>query len=192
MHGIAGLALDHLLESTREDARFATLVRRRYRFCGAAFVVDLSGWSALCEARTIVDALMRARAMHGQISALVGGHGGQVVKTAGDDLFAVFGDPARAVACGAEVISRCRDQLEDGLLAPCIGIASGEMLVVPDQDLWGAAVNRASRLAEDTATAGDLLVDQQTLDAIGPDRWKSEGIEYRLAGRTRLARKILL
>lgn len=192
MHGIAGVALDHLLQSTREDARFATLVRRRYRYIGAAFVVDLSGWSSLCEARTIVDALMRARAMHGLISAIVGGLGGQVVKTAGDDLFAVFGEPARAVSCGAEVMTRFTEAAEDGLLAPCIGISSGEMLVVPDQDLWGSPVNRASRLAEDTAQAGDLLVDQHTIDFIGADRWKSEPVEYRLAGRLRLARKILL
>ena len=40
----------------------------------------------------------------------------------------------------------------------CIGVGTGRVLRVGEGDLWGREVNYASKLGEDTAGPGDILV----------------------------------
>lgn len=81
-----------VLDAASQPHGLTDALRRRWRFIGSVFVADLAGWSALCERLTTMEALVKANQTHAYIAAMVGDHGGQVVKTSGDNLFAVFGD----------------------------------------------------------------------------------------------------
>jgi class 3 adenylate cyclase len=49
---------------------------------------------------------------------------------------------------------------EDQVLL-CLGIGYGDMLRIAEDDVFGAEVNAASKLGEDTAKAGEILVTGQ-------------------------------
>ena len=48
-----------------------------------------------------------------------------------------------------------------------MGIGYGEMLRVGDLDVWGREVNAASKLGEDTAKAGDILLTRAAVESAG-------------------------
>jgi class 3 adenylate cyclase len=50
-----------------------------------------------------------------------------------------------------------RRKPEDQILL-CVGIGCGRVLRIGDDDVFGAEVNAASKLGEDTAEAGEILV----------------------------------
>ena len=55
-----------------------------------------------------------------------------------------------------------REPSEQVLL--CIGVGHGDMLRISDDDVFGAEVNAASKLGEDTAGPGEILVTANVLD----------------------------
>ena len=48
----------------------------------------------------------------------------------------------------------------------CIGLGYGDMLRIGDADVFGAEVNAASKLGEDTAEAWEILVTGNVRDAM--------------------------
>lgn len=114
----------------------------------AILVMDLADFSAL----TIREGPVAARAAAHRFWALgeacTASHAGEFVKGYGDDFMALFPtiDQAKAVA---ETITR--------LVPSAAGIGWGEVFVEPG-DAWGVEVNRASRLGEDIAGVGQVLL----------------------------------
>ena len=51
----------------------------------------------------------------------------------------------------------------------CLGIGFGPMLRIGDEDVWGKEVNVASRLGEDTAGSGEILVSEAVRAAVADD-----------------------
>ena len=51
-----------------------------------------------------------------------------------------------------------RDKPEEEKILLCIGLGFGTMLRIGDADVFGAEVNAASKLGEDTAEAWEILV----------------------------------
>jgi len=56
----------------------------------------------------------------------------------------------------------------------CVGMGYGDMLLVGDEDVFGAEVNAASKLGEDTAKAGEILVTENFRKHLE----KVEGLEF--------------
>ena len=79
-------------------------------------------------------------------------------------LLVTFRGPDQALACAvamqraAEAHNREVPPEEQVLL--CVGLGFGDMLVVGDEDVFGAEVNAASKLGEDTAKTGEILVTE--------------------------------
>jgi len=48
----------------------------------------------------------------------------------------------------------------------CIGLGYGDMLRIAEDDVFGAEVNAASKLGEDTAKEGEILVTGAVRDAV--------------------------
>ena len=112
---------------------------------------DLTGSTAVYEAignARAAEAITRLTQWIGRVCET---HGGRVVKTLGDGLFAVFPDGQRAI--GAVVaLQRAHTQRLAEWPDPIrmrlqIGVASGEVIEV-DGDCYGDAVNVASRLSD--------------------------------------------
>jgi len=91
-------------------------------------------------------------------------HDGIVIKIEGDSMLVIFRRPEKALACALAMqyktmeYNKAKPETEKILL--CIGLGSGKILKIGDTDVWGAEVNAASKLGEDTAKAGEILVTE--------------------------------
>lgn len=88
-------------------------------------------------------------------------HGGALIAQNADNMLAVFPDPGRALRASIEIQRRLR-RLNAGKRDAeqfhlCIGIESGPAYVLRD-NVYGACVNVASKLGEDLAGKGEILV----------------------------------
>jgi class 3 adenylate cyclase/DNA-binding SARP family transcriptional activator/tetratricopeptide (TPR) repeat protein len=103
------------------------------------------------------------------VSELIDTEGGQVFKTVGDAIHAVFGSPAAALRAALAVQASVASIAwgEVGRLAVRIGVYTGEAQLVAGE--WrGRALNRCARL-RDTAAGGQILVSQATVELVGDD-----------------------
>lgn len=64
-----------------------------------------------------------------------------------------------------------RDLPKEDAVLLCLGLGYGEVLRIGDADVFGAEVNAASKLGEDAAKAGEILMTDAFLGAleVSPD-----------------------
>jgi len=99
-------------------------------------------------------------------TTLVVDHGGQVIKTIGDEVLFTVADPAAAVEIALALAAR-GDDADDPFPAVRAGIAHGAV-VRRLGDVFGSTVNAASRLTS-AARPGTVLVDAGVHDALTSD-----------------------
>jgi class 3 adenylate cyclase len=94
-------------------------------------------------------------------------HGGQVLKTVGDGVLAVFDEAPGAVACARSIQTSlaARPQGRQPSLSHRIGVHAGHIFFLSG-DVMGATVNIAARL-EKEAPAGGICMSQSVIDACG-------------------------
>lgn len=167
------LLMDYV--GTTEAARRKDLEARLWREFGATravLVMDLSGFSTLTEKYGIVYNLATIHLMQRTVRPLIEGAGGVVVKFEADNCFAMFEGVSPAVQT-AVAIHRALQTLNSHTGEPFnirvgIGIDYGEVLLVGESDFFGLTVNRASKLGEDLAGAGDILLSEAAFRQIPP------------------------
>ena len=87
---------------------------------------------------------------------------GILLKVEADSLLLIFRSTTKAVECAVAMRKTAtnynvgRPDTEHILI--CFGIGVGNMLRIGEHDVYGDQVNAASKLGEDTAKAGDILV----------------------------------
>lgn len=136
----------------------------------AVFILDMSGFSLLTRKYGIVHYLSMVRRMQMTTEPIVKSYGGFMIKYEADNCFAVFPDPLSAVnaaiamqhAFSAENILTSEDL---DIHISC-GIDYGKILVVGHEDCFGDPVNRASKMGEDLAVAGEILVTKEAMQMI--------------------------
>lgn len=163
---MAGEELWRLIEQRAKNRDEADSIDRRIweRFgarCAVMFT-DLSGFSRRVEAFGIVHFLQVIYEHHQLVRPIAEAHLGTIVKKESDSLLLVFQEPESALAAAIEMQRACKlananRRPEDEILL-CIGIGFGEVLRVGSHDVFGAQVNAASKLGEDTARAWEILV----------------------------------
>ena len=108
---------------------------------------------------------------------------GILLKTEGDSMLVIFRDAEKAVCCAVDMQVRLK-QYNQGKPANeqielCLGIGYGDVLRIGDDDVFGAEVNAASKLGEDTAGPWEiLLTDNVRQQLAGDKRWRCEPIDY--------------
>ena len=136
----------------------------------AVFVLDMSGFSMLTRKYGIVHYLSMVKRMQLTTDPIVRSYSGQMLKYEADNCFAVFPDPLAAVnaaismqhAFAAENILTS-DDLDIHI---AVGIDYGKLLIVGHEDCFGDPVNRASKMGEDIAAAGEILITKEAMDMI--------------------------
>ena len=123
--------------------------------------LDLTGFTALTDARGDEAAAELAARLTDVVEAAAGEHGGRAVKWLGDGVMFHFPDPAAAVAAGLVLVERTP---EVGLPASRVGVAAGPV-VFRDGDYYGRTVNVAARVA-DYARPGEVLVTEEVRAAV--------------------------
>ena len=89
-------------------------------------------------------------------------------------MLVMFRNPRRALDCAIAMqkrlatYNRRRPAAEKVLL--CVGLGYGDVLRIGDDDVFGAEVNAASKLGEDTAGPEEILLTDAMKEAVGPTR----------------------
>jgi adenylate cyclase len=140
----------------------------------AVVFTDLSGFSRNVEKFGIVHFLQVIHEHHLLLLPIVEKHAGLLVKTEADSLLLLFRTVGRALDAALEMQRACanvneRRKPEEQILL-CVGIGYGDLLRIGDDDIWGREVNAASKLGEDTARAGEILMTLAAKEALGDAR----------------------
>ena len=136
----------------------------------AVLVMDMSGFSLLTQKYGIVHYLSMVKRMQLTTQPIVEQHGGQVVKFEADNCFAMFDDVYSATQASIamntafDAMNQFTDDEFDIRIS--IGIDYGDVLLIGGPDYFGHTVNRASKLGEDVAGPGEILVTADAFEQI--------------------------
>ena len=175
-----------IAERTQPDADKEWIDRRIWDLFGERWAVmftDLAGFSRHVAEFGIVHFLQVIYESQRLLVPVIEEYDGILLKLEGDSLLVMFRNPAKAVACSIamqgvlERYNQAREPSEQVLL--CVGLGYGDVLRIGDEDIFGAEVNAASKLGEDEAEAGDILVTSGLHDALDEHgSFRLEPIEY--------------
>ncbi len=115
------------------------------------------------EALSVVSASLNA------MKAVLPQHQGHLIKTLGDAVMCVFPDAGCAVDAAIEMQRAIVNLRPSGVAVQIrVGLHTGPV-VIGNDDVYGDTVNVAAYLA-DAATADQILIAEETLKALGPER----------------------
>ena len=136
----------------------------------AVFVLDMSGFSLLTRKYGIVHYLSMVRRMQLTTEPIVKSYNGSMIKYEADNCFAVFSDPLSAVNAAVAMqhafTSSNMFTPDDFDIHIACGIDYGKLLIIGHEDCFGDPVNRASKMGEDLAAAGEVLVTKEAMEMI--------------------------
>ncbi|MEQ1773387.1 MAG: adenylate/guanylate cyclase domain-containing protein [Burkholderiales bacterium] len=153
-------------DKTRIDKRIWNLFGEKW----AVLYTDLSGFSRNVTEFGIIHFLQTIYESHRLLVPVIQHGSGILLKTEGDSLMVIYRSVDDAVRSAIAMQNCCRRHSEN--LPPedkvllCIGIGFGDMLRIGDQDIYGAEVNTACKLGEDTAKAHEILISSAVADAV--------------------------
>ncbi len=136
----------------------------------AVFVLDMSGFSRLTRKYGIIHYLSMVRRMQLTTGPIVKSFDGYMIKYDADNCFALFPAPLNAI--NAAIAMQHAFDAANILTADDLdirigcGVDFGRILVIGSEDCFGDAVNRASKLGEDIAEAGDILVTKEAMQLV--------------------------
>ncbi len=143
---------------------------------------DMSGFSVLTRSHGIVHYLSMVRRMQEATRPIVHEHKGAIVKFEADNGFAVFPEPEnglRAAIAMNEVFEIENAKIPDAFdIRVSCGLDHGRIILLDGQDFFGEAVNVASKLGEDIASAGEILVSRAAMKHL-PAGHEFEGDQLR-------------
>lgn len=145
-------------------------IRARFERPLAVLISDMAGFSTITQQRGIIHFLALIQRMQALCVPIIEEHGGRLIKAEADNLFAVFPEPAMSLeaaigmraACAAD--AETRGELERVQVA--IGLGFGPVLDIDGHDFFGDQVNMASKLGEDIASSGQILLTRQLYTAL--------------------------
>jgi class 3 adenylate cyclase len=101
---------------------------------------------------------------------IVKSYGGTMIKYEADNCFAVFPDPLSAVnaAIAMQHAFAASNLLasDDLAINVACGIDYGKLLILDYEDCFGDPVNLASKIGEDIAAAGEILITKEAMEMI--------------------------
>ncbi len=148
-------------------ARIDEQIRERYQRPLAVMIGDMSGFSRITQAHGILHFLGLIQRMRALAAPIVRGHGGSLVKFEADNLYATFPSPDAALDAAIDLHAACESSARDpdDTVRMSLGLGFGPVLDIDGVDFYGDQVNLASKLGEDIAEAGEVLVSQDFLES---------------------------
>lgn len=125
---------------------------------------DLSGFSRGVAKFGIIHFLQTIQESERLLIPVIEDHDGILLKVEGDSFLVIFRNVTKGVQ-GAIAMQRTLkkynvDKPDEEKVLLCVGLGFGKMLRIGDTDVFGAEVNAASKLGEDTAKAWEILVTE--------------------------------
>ncbi len=152
-------------ERRQPGADHAAIDARIWKIFGerrAILVSDMTGFTLRTDQFGITHFLTLIHTMSDMAEPVLLKHDGFLLKCEADTLIVLFREPESAVRCAEELHATARehnrDRHPDEQINFCFGIGYGDILLIGDDDAFGAEINRAFKLGEDTARAGETLL----------------------------------
>ncbi|HEV2802060.1 MAG TPA: adenylate/guanylate cyclase domain-containing protein [Pyrinomonadaceae bacterium] len=157
--------LSDMIEQPERREEIARSIETIFAQEKAVLVLDMSGFSRTTRHHGIVSFLLMIHQMKLLARPAIEANRGLLVKAEADNLFCLFDTTADAIGAAAEIVRRLNTVNvllpEDRRLYASVGIGYGRILNVGDEDLYGDEVNLASKLGEDVAARGVVLLTEQ-------------------------------
>lgn len=148
--------------------------RKIYAMFGETWAVlcsDMSGFTSRTDEFGILHFLTLIHGMQVLMKPVVHQYNGLVLKEEADNLLVLFREVKDAASCALAMHRATswfnRNKSPDSTIEVCVGIGFGEILKIGDEDCFGAEVNRAFKLGEDIAAAGETLLTPEAVTALG-------------------------
>lgn len=125
---------------------------------------DVCDSSRLFEERGDAAARALIRSLLGQGAAILGAHGGRIVKTIGDELMVAFRDAEAALGGAVALLRDIERRPPEPGAGLRIGLHHGEVLQEAG-DLYGSTVNTAARMVA-MARCGQIITSAESLAAL--------------------------
>ena len=154
--------LGHIIERPTAEDEIAQEIDRQLGETAAVMILDMTGFARTTRAYGIVAFLLMIYQMRLLATPCVEAEGGVVVKSDADNLYCLFPDVPSALRASQAIMERF--SREAGRLPPdrrlyaSIGIGFGRILNVDASDIFGDEVILASKLGEDIARQGEILL----------------------------------
>lgn len=185
-----------LTESSEEKEQVEANIWDQFGAERTVLIWDMSGFSLLTRRYGIVHYLSMVRRMQEVTRPIVHDYSGSMVKFEADNGFAVFPDPENgiraAVAMNVAFQEENKKFDEEFDIRVSCGLDHGRIILLEGEDFFGNAVNIASKLGEDLASAGEILVADTGIEALPVGvNFETEAMSFSISGLTLDAVKIL-
>ena len=165
--------LERLIAERLQPGADRTVIDRRiWDLFGERWAImytDLSGFSRRVAEFGVIHFLQTIHESFQLHAPVIDRRGGFLLKIEGDSMMVIFRNVDEALGCAIEmqrVTQRHnQDRTPEDKVLLCIGLGYGDMLRIAEEDVFGAEVNAASKLGEDTAKEGEILVTGAVRDA---------------------------
>ena len=152
----------------------------------AIFVLDMCGFTRLTMEHGITHFLAMIHRLRTLVCPVIIQHGGSVVKTEADNIFAVFPDVHEALDAAIHA-QRCLHQVDavlpdDWDLVASIGIGFGEILIIHGEDFFGNEVNLATKLGEDIAGPDEIFLTPAARARILDAKFRLAELQTKISG----------
>jgi class 3 adenylate cyclase len=144
---------------------------------------DMQGFTHLTSSVGDQEALDILKRHNQIVRTQVQDHGGAEIKYQGDGFMVAFASARRAVLCAIDIQRNIAEHNRENPVQPLIlrmGLNAGDVLR-DEQDLFGAAVNLAARIAE-KAKGNQILMSELVKGLVGP----YPGFKYESRGKHNL------
>ena len=132
---------------------------------------DLSGFSRHVAKFGIIHFLQTIYESERLLIPVIEDHDGILLKVEGDSFLVIFRNVEKAIKASIvmqKVLKKYnKNRLDEEKVLLCIGLGFGQVLRIGDEDVFGAEVNAASKLGEDTAKAYEILVTRSVKENAG-------------------------
>ena len=144
---------------------------------------DLSGFSRGVEKFGIIHFLQTIHESERLLIPVIDDHDGILLKVEGDSFLVIFKKVHKALKAAIEMQRILKqynkDKSDEEKVLLCVGMGQGKVLKIGDSDVYGAEVNAACKLGEDTADAWEILVTDVVKNMLsGIDGISFEQIDY--------------
>lgn len=146
----------------------------KYASTRAILVLDLTGFTLSAQSGGAIHSFLRILDAQKVCIPALRKFRADLIRTFADDVVALFTDASDALRAAFEIRERIHTFNRSGLAgadAPecCIGIGYGNVYAIGPNRAMGDEMNQASKLGEDTARGGEILVTEGFRAAIGDD-----------------------
>jgi adenylate cyclase len=123
---------------------------------------DLSGFSRGVQKFGIIHFLQTIHESERLLIPVIDEFDGILLKVEGDSFLVIFKKIPKAIRAAVKMqrilLDYNQEKSEEEKVLLCIGLGFGRVLKIGDSDVFGAEVNAASKLGEDTAEPWEILV----------------------------------